>query len=97
MAEETAVLQETKFRQFYANEYNKWIGDADALYRKFNADFGHLYGQFIVNHEVLSPGVTVTEYEDGTEVVVNASDNAWNYNGGSIAADSYIVIKKGLR
>ena len=97
MMEDTAVLQETKFRQFYANEYNKWIGDADNLYQKFNADFGHLYNQLIVNHTVLSTGVTVTEYEDGTRVIVNASDNVWNYNGNNINADSYIVQKQGLR
>ncbi|MCL2210970.1 MAG: DUF5696 domain-containing protein [Treponema sp.] len=91
MMEETAELQETKFRQFYANEYGKWVEDADMLYRKFNADFGHLYNQHIVNHQILSHGVTVTVYEDGTRVIVNASDGDWNYNGIIINADSYIV------
>jgi hypothetical protein len=95
MKEETAVLQETKFRQFYANEYDKWVGDADALYRMFTADFGHLYNQAIVDHIILSRGVTVTEYEDGTRVVVNASDAAWDYNGRIINADSYIVLRRG--
>ena len=97
MAEETAILQETKFRQFYANEYDKWIEDANDLYQKFTGDFGHLYNQIIVNHVVLSKGVTVTEYEDGTRVVVNTSDNAFDYNGNNIKADSYIVVKQGLR
>jgi len=91
MTEETAVLQETKFRQFYANEYHRWINDANALYQKFNADFGHLYNQSIVNHVILSPGVTVTQYADGTRVVVNISENAWNYNGINVDPDSYIV------
>jgi hypothetical protein len=94
MTEETAVLQETKFRQFYANEYGKWIGDADSLYRQFSADFGHLYSQAIVNHVILSPNVTITEYEDGTRVVVNASNSSWNYNGNNIGADSYIVLRR---
>jgi len=91
MEEDTAVLQETKFRQFYANEYKKWIGDANDLYQKFTADFGHLYNQAIVNHVILSPGVTITQYEDGTRVIVNASDYAWSYNGNNIKANSYIV------
>ena len=95
MTEDTSVLQETKFRQFYANVYDKWIEDANALYRQFNADFGHLYNQAIVNHLILSPGVTVTEYEDGTSVVVNASDNDFNYNGRLIRADNYIVSRRG--
>jgi len=95
MEEETAELQETKFRQFYANEYKKWAGDADVLYKKFNADFGHLYNQQIVNHTILAPDVTVTEYEDGTRVVVNASDNDYRFNGNNISADTYTVIGKG--
>jgi len=95
MEEETAELQETKFRQFYANEYKKWAGDANELYKKFNADFGHLYNQLIVNHTILAPDVTVTEYEDGTRVVVNASDNAYRFNGNNLDADTYTVIGKG--
>ena len=91
MSEETAELQETKFRQFYANEYKKWIGDADKLYKKFNADFGHLNNQSIVNHEILAKGISVTEYEDGTRVVVNASDKDHDYNGIMINSNSYIV------
>jgi hypothetical protein len=95
MKEETAELQETKFRQFYANEYDKWIGDADVLYKKFTADFGHLYSQKIVNHVILSPDVTITEYEDGTRVLVNASGFDTSYNGMNIGADSYKIIGRG--
>ena len=91
MMEETAELQETKFRQFYANEYAKWIGDADEMYKKFTADFGHLYDKHITNHQILSQGVSLTEYEDRTRVIVNASDNDFSYNGINIKADSYIV------
>jgi len=95
MTEETSVLQETKFRQFYANEYNKWVGDADALYKQFTANFGHLYNQAIVDHKILSHGVTLTEYEDGTRVIVNSSDFAVNYNNRNINADSFIVLRRG--
>jgi hypothetical protein len=95
MTEETAVLQETKFRQFYANEYGKWVNDANTMYRRFVSDFAGLYNQDIVDHEVLSPGVTVTVYGDGTRVIVNASDNFWNDEslGLVIQANSYIVLR----
>ena len=93
--EETVELQETKFRQFYANEYDKWAGDADSLYRQFNADFAGLYSQAIIDHIILTSGVTVTVYEDGSRVVVNRSDNTWDYNGIVLQADSYIVLRQG--
>ena len=95
MIEETAELQETKFRQFYANEYYKWVGDADVLYKQFNADFGRLFGQSITDHRILMHGVTVTEYEDGTRVVVNTSSNDWSYNNVNISANSYVVLRRG--
>jgi len=95
MTEETTVLQETKFRQFYANEYDKWSPDANALYQKFTADFAGLYDQAITNHIIISKGLTLTEYEDGRHVIVNSTDNAVNYEGVVISAYSYMVLRRG--
>jgi hypothetical protein len=93
MTEETAVLQETKFRQFYANEYGKWVNDADALYQRFAKDFSGLYSQAIENHSILAPDVTVTEYGNGVKVIVNASEAAYVYNGQNIRANDYEVLR----
>jgi len=95
MSEETTVLQETKFRQFYANEYDKWAPDANALYQKFSADFAGLYDQAIANHIIISKGLTLTEYEDGRRVIVNSTDNAVNYEGVVINANSYAILRRG--
>jgi len=95
MSEETSVLQETKFRQFYANEYDKWSPDANALYKKFSADFAGLYDKAITNHAVLSAGLTMTEYEDATRVIVNYNDSDAHYDGVVINARSYAVLRQG--
>jgi hypothetical protein len=95
MKEETAVLQETKFRQFYANEYDKWAADANALYQKFSADFAGLYDQAITGHAILSAGLTMTEYEDGRRVIVNSGDSAALYDGVVINSRSYAVLRQG--
>jgi hypothetical protein len=95
MTEETAELQETKFRQFYANEYGKWVHDADTLYQKFARDFGGLYNQAIVSHEIVRPKVRVTGYEDGAKVVVNAGEIPWEYQGVIVGPGSYAVIRQG--
>ena len=95
MTEETAELQETKFRQFYANEYGKWASDADALYRQFSADFAGLYSQAIVDHAILSRGVTLTEYEDGTRVIVNKGGIDWHYGDIIVSANNYVVLRRG--
>ena len=93
--EETVELQETKFRQFYANEYDKWAGDANRLYQQFSRDFGSLYGQEIVNHQIIAPGVTVTWYTDGTSVWVNSTDNSFSSQRINLEPNSYRVLKFG--
>jgi hypothetical protein len=97
MSEETSILQETKFRQFYANEYDKWSADANALYQKFTVDFAGLYDQAITGHTILSAGLTVTEYEDGTRVIVNSGDRNVNYDGVAVSARGYAVLRRGGR
>jgi hypothetical protein len=95
MKEESSVLQETKFRQFYANEYDKWSPDANALYQKFSADFASLYNQAITGHVILSEWLTMTEYEDGTRVIVNSGDIDASYDGVVINARGYAVLRRG--
>ncbi len=95
MTEETTVLQETKFRQFYANEYAKWAQDANALYQIFTDCFDGLYDQAITNHVILSEGVTMTEYEDGTRVIVNGAGSDVHYDGVIVKARSYAILRQG--
>jgi hypothetical protein len=94
MSEETSVLQETKFRQFYANEYNKWSPDANALYQKFSADFAGLYDKAITGHTILPGDLRITEYEDGTRVIVNGGEAAAAYGEVVINARSYAVVRR---
>jgi hypothetical protein len=95
ISEESSILQETKFRQFYANEYDKWAPDANALYQKFTVDFAGLYDQAITGHAILSAGLTLTEYEDGTRVIVNGNGGDAYYDGVVIKARGYAVLRRG--
>jgi hypothetical protein len=54
-------------------------------------DFSHLYNQYIVDHQKLAKGVYMTEYEDGTKVIVNYNESAYTHNQTEIAAKNYIV------
>ncbi|MDR2447506.1 MAG: DUF5696 domain-containing protein [Treponema sp.] len=93
MTEDSAILQETKFRQFYANEYSKWVGDADAIYQRFARDFDGLFNQKIDSHEILAPNVTLTIYENGAKVLVNAGKTSCSYEGRNVAPYDYAIIK----
>ena len=93
MMESAALLQETRYRQFFANEYGRWIESAHALYQRFSADFGDLFDQMIVDHRILAPGLTVTVYEAGARVYVNRTDVVQNYNGVVIEPGNWTVVR----
>jgi hypothetical protein len=87
-----ADLQVSRYRRYFANEFNRWSELADFYYQRHAQDFGHLYNQLIVNHEILARGVTVTVYEDGTRVYVNTSLADFVSSGGvEVNARRYAV------
>jgi hypothetical protein len=95
MTENAAVLQETTFRHYYSNQYEEWKGNADALYKTFLKDFDGLYNQQITGHEILDTEVTVTEYEDGSRVIVNAGPFPYQYSDLTVGAYNYAVLRQG--
>ncbi|MCL2364891.1 MAG: DUF5696 domain-containing protein [Defluviitaleaceae bacterium] len=90
----TSDLQVTRYLRYFANEFDLWVAVANDLYQSHVTNFGHLYNQFIVDHQILDRrGVTVTIYEDGTRVYVNSSLIDFNEGGVSIPAQRYVVVR----
>ncbi len=84
-------LQDSRYNRYFSADFNEWSEDTKNMYQKMKKDFGHLYNQFIVNHQELANGVYMTEYEDGTQVIVNYNESAYTHNGKEIPAKDYIV------
>ena len=90
----TSELNVTRYLRYFANEFDLWVNVANDLYQSHVANFGHLYNQLIVDHQILDRrGVTVTIYEDGTRVYVNSSLIDFNEGGVSIPAQQYRVVR----
>ena len=53
-----------------------------------------LNSQKITGHEYLTGEVTRTVYEDGTCVVVNYSMQDYDYNGVTVPARDYAVVRE---
>ena len=84
-------LRDSRYTNFFSADFNVWKEDTNALYQKMKKDFGHIYNQFITGHEQLAKGVYMTEYEDGTQVIVNYNESAYTHNDKVIPAKDYIV------
>jgi hypothetical protein len=85
------ALQDSRYTQYYSSDFHELKDEATKLYKKMKSDFGHLYNQFITDHQKLAKGVYMTQYEDGTQVIVNYNDQAYSYKGKEVPAKNYVV------
>lgn len=84
-------LQDSRYTEYYSSDFNELKDEAAKLYRRMKEDFGHLSNQFITDHQKLAVGVYMTEYEDGTQVIVNYNERAYTHKGKEVPAKDYIV------
>lgn len=89
----SSALQDTESTEFYGANFDSWKEDVISYYQRFEKDFAGLYGQTIANHEIVAENVTMTEYEDGTQVYVNYRTADYKLsNGTTIPAQDWVVI-----
>lgn len=84
-------LQDSWYTKYFSSDFSEWSENTVTLYKRIKDDLGHIYNQYIVDHKKLAEGVYMTEYEDGTKVVVNYNGNAYTHNGKEVGAKNYIV------
>lgn len=87
------VLNRTTYNELYSSQYQEWIERASAEYAVSIEQLGHTVNQFIIARRQLAPQVFETTYEDGTYVIVNYADAA--YEDGSIRVEplGYLVVR----
>jgi hypothetical protein len=84
-------IQDSRYTNYYSSDFREMKDEATNLYKKMKSDFGHLYNQFITDHQKLANGVYMTQYEDGTQVIVNYNERAYTHKGKEVPAKDYIV------
>ena len=86
-------LKETTFMDYYSLNYKNWTSSIKYIYSEVNEVMKDLQDKAIVNHEILANNVRKTTYENGVAVIVNYSKNPYDYNGQTVEARGYVVIK----
>ena len=89
------VLQGTEYMDFFGANYEGWKEKARTFYLRYREEMVGLNNLYIVDHQVLSEGVTATVYEDNTIVYVNQT--LTDYEDGSVfvPARDYVVERSG--
>ena len=92
-------LKDSKFTwdnyRLYSCHFSDWEEELLALYGRVSEELGHIYSLAITDHRYITDDVTVTVYEDGTQVYVNHSENAYSADGISIPAQDFAVYGGG--
>ncbi|MBQ6645753.1 MAG: hypothetical protein IJM56_03635 [Clostridia bacterium] len=94
MYEDTKVLQDSVYSGYYAASYQRWKEDMLAIAARYQREMAGLNNQKITGHEYLAGEVTRTVYADGTSVLVNYSMQDYDYNGTTVPARDYAVIRE---
>jgi len=92
MEESGRILQETNHSGYYGACFADWGEDAIGIINAYQKDMAGLNQQAIVHHEKLDRSVTLTAYEDGTQVYVNYSMDDYTVEGSTVPARSYLVV-----
>ncbi len=91
------ALQDTDSTEFYGANFDSWKEDIISYYKRFESDFAGLYTQTIADHQIVAENVTMTQYEDGTQVYVNYRTADYTLEDGTVipAQDWVVVSAKG--
>ena len=92
--EKTTDLIETEYNYLYSTYYNNWYDKTITLYEEL-MNLG-IYNSKLVNHEyIYNTDIVKTIYSNGVEIVLNYSNADYIYNGVTINANNYKVVKEG--
>lgn len=87
-------LSTTNSLHIFSSEYEQYQQLIRQVYQEVNGALSQVINTDWINREVVAPGVIVNSYQDNTKIVINYTEESYQYNGGSIAPLSYQVIKE---
>ncbi len=83
-------IQETLYSEYYGSDINLALAGVKEIYEKYDRELRHTFGMLMTNH-YLAGDVSVTTYEDGTNVYVNFGYADAFIDGELIPARDYAV------
>lgn len=92
---DNSLLKDTDFDSLYSVNFEVWRDKAVEIWQQVNDATGFLRDQRIVQHERLENGVYRTTFEDGTQVIVNYNRESVSYEGKTLGAQDFLVVKEG--
>ncbi|MDR7073227.1 DUF5696 domain-containing protein [Fictibacillus barbaricus] len=93
--EPSHLLMKTPSKDVYTSEFSIWKDDIAEQYKKVKKSLGTVEGETIESRSVPKTGVVEVTYSNGTKIIVNYTDSAYQSNGAEVAAKDFEVIERG--
>lgn len=93
------LLASTTSADYYSTEYDQYAELIQSIYNTVNEPLSQVIGYEWIGRIVLEEGVIVNNYSNGSSekiIVINYTDEAYDYNGTRVDAESAKVIEGGI-
>ncbi|MEF2247372.1 DUF5696 domain-containing protein [Paenibacillus sp. IITD108] len=90
-----SLIETYSLRGYYSTDYRDWTTQMVTAYQKFNGALGDVRNAFISGHRKITDGVYETTYSSGKRIVVNYKDTPYAFEGVTVQAKDFAVIKEG--
>lgn len=89
----SAKVKHTQFNDLYSINYDDLKRDILALYAEASAVLDSLWCQEIIDHKVLTDEVFLTQYADGTTIIVNYGKSSYRLDDVTVPPEGYRVLQ----
>ena len=94
MYAENSVVKDSSYDNLYAACYKNSFDTATQAYETLTKALEKVENSRIYSHKKLTDGVFLTVYENGYGVVVNYSENRYDYDGVMVQAKGYAYVER---
>ena len=86
------LLTDTNSRSFYSMQYELYEELIESIYNRVNTALAPTLGAEWVSRTVVENGIIVNHYDNGVDVIINYTQDAYTYNGDVVFPESFLVV-----
>ncbi|MEZ0536508.1 DUF5696 domain-containing protein [Caldicellulosiruptoraceae bacterium PP1] len=91
--EDGSEMMKTNYKELYSATYKDWLSQAVNEYKVAKNAYKDIYNKKMIDHQKLKEGIYKTTYENGVSIIVNYNNSNFVYNGKTVKAKDFIVVK----
>ena len=89
----SSELAATNLNYIYSSQYSDWKDKMIETYHYINGILSEVKGKAIEKRTIPVDGIAIVEYEGGTTIAVNYTNEAWDYEGVEVPGKSAKIIE----